>query len=412
MRAAAVDDGIAGVATERLEAEACTIAAQLAAATCRFLAVVGELDDRETWRSWGCRSMAHWLSWRCGLGLHAAREQVRVARALRGLPQVREAFGRGELSYSKVRALSRIATAAGEGPLVEFAQLATAAQVDRTVGAYAGVRRNVDPDRARLQHEQRAVRVLHNDDGTVTITARLAPDAALTVLAALDQAQRHVVRASKDVPAGTSRADALELVARAYIQPDPHARAATQIVIHTDANVTVGVDDEHQVAMPVDAVRPLACDAIVRRVRDEEMAAATIRAAASTGRRGRCAGGSCAATATCADGEAAAPATTSTSITSRTGSTAAPPTPRTSSCCAATIIDSFTTATGRSPATPTAPSRSSRPTAGRSTSNRCVRSKQTGGPHATATAESPAVRSPPPPANGSTSTGRSAPCVA
>jgi hypothetical protein len=68
--------------TEQLEAETCTLAAQLAAATCRFLLLVGELERREAWRSWGCRSLAHWLSWQCGLSLHAAREQVRVAMSI------------------------------------------------------------------------------------------------------------------------------------------------------------------------------------------------------------------------------------------------------------------------------------------------------------------------------------------
>ncbi|MDQ1520431.1 MAG: hypothetical protein QOI55_1504, partial [Actinomycetota bacterium] len=133
-----VSRDVVGMATEQLEAETCTLAAQLAAATCRFVLLIGELARREAWRSWGCRSMAHWLSWQCGLGPNAAREHVRTANALAGMPLVTATFARGELSFSKVRALTRITDLDEhqEEKLVGFAQIATAAQLERTVGAY------------------------------------------------------------------------------------------------------------------------------------------------------------------------------------------------------------------------------------------------------------------------------------
>src|SRR3954453_8516125 len=96
-----VASDVSEIPTEHLEAETCILAAQLAAASCRFLLLIGELERREAWRSWGCRSLAHWLSWQCGLGLNAAREHVRVAVALRDLPATTTAFAAGELSYSK-----------------------------------------------------------------------------------------------------------------------------------------------------------------------------------------------------------------------------------------------------------------------------------------------------------------------
>src|SRR5947207_816524 len=135
MVALVVDEVVneAAVPTERLETEACTLAAQLAAATCRFLLIVAELDRREAWRQWGCASMGQWLSWKCGLGVVAGRQHVRVARALEHLPVITAAFGEGRLSYSKVRALVRVATPGTEATLVEFALMATAAQVDQTV---------------------------------------------------------------------------------------------------------------------------------------------------------------------------------------------------------------------------------------------------------------------------------------
>lgn len=95
---------------ERPEARITELAAQLAAAECRWLQLVGEFDRRESWGQWGCRSCAHWLSWQCGLALPAAREAVRVASALPRLPAITAAFAEGRLSYSKVRALTRVAT--------------------------------------------------------------------------------------------------------------------------------------------------------------------------------------------------------------------------------------------------------------------------------------------------------------
>jgi hypothetical protein len=135
---------VAAMATEQLEAETCTLAAQLAAATCRFLLLIGELERREAWRSWGCRSLAHWLSWQCGLGLVAARDHVRVAAALPALPVVSSSFERGELSFSKVRALTLVGELdeRQETELVEFAKIATASQPERTVSAYRHVVRN------------------------------------------------------------------------------------------------------------------------------------------------------------------------------------------------------------------------------------------------------------------------------
>ncbi|MGH2716353.1 MAG: DUF222 domain-containing protein [Thermoleophilaceae bacterium] len=92
---------------ELLEREITQLAAHIHAATCRFLLLVGELDRREGWAEWGCKSCAHWLSWQCAIGLGAAREQVRVARCLDELPAIRAAFGRGALSFSQVRAMTR-----------------------------------------------------------------------------------------------------------------------------------------------------------------------------------------------------------------------------------------------------------------------------------------------------------------
>ena len=95
---------------DQLQDEVTTWAGRVAAGEARLLELIGELDAREAWAGWGVLSCAHWLSYRCGMGLATARERVRVARALRELPQTRELFGAGRLSWSQVRALTRVAT--------------------------------------------------------------------------------------------------------------------------------------------------------------------------------------------------------------------------------------------------------------------------------------------------------------
>src|SRR5687768_11188926 len=98
----------AALSTERLEFQIANQAGHLAAATCRWLLLVAEYDRRKGWEAWELRSCAHWLEWKCELSSSTAREHVRVARALESLPLVRGAFAQGAISYSKVRALTRV----------------------------------------------------------------------------------------------------------------------------------------------------------------------------------------------------------------------------------------------------------------------------------------------------------------
>src|SRR2546427_4256102 len=126
------------VPIERLEVDICELAGHLNAATARWLGLIAEFDRREGWASWEVVSCAHWLAWKCGLGLVAAREHVRVARALESLPAIAAAFAAGELSYSKVRALTRMATPETDVELAALAHHATAAHLDRLARAYRG----------------------------------------------------------------------------------------------------------------------------------------------------------------------------------------------------------------------------------------------------------------------------------
>src|SRR3954468_24354080 len=162
---------VEGLETERLEVEITTLAGHIAAATCRWLLLVGEFDRREGWASWDCRSCAHWLSWQCAMGLRAAREHVRVARALTGLPAIRAVFSEGRLSYSQVRALTRVAGPETEAELLELARFATGGQLDKIVRGYH--KATVLRDQARDSYERRELVWWHEDDGSLVIQARL-----------------------------------------------------------------------------------------------------------------------------------------------------------------------------------------------------------------------------------------------
>jgi hypothetical protein len=181
---------------ERLEAEIVELSSQLTAANSRLLLLVAEFDAAEGWREWGMRSTAHWLSWQCGVGLTAGREQVRVARALRSLPLVAAEFAAGRLSYSKVRAVSRVATVQTEATLVEWALHATAAQLGRLVAAQRRVVRAAD---VRARHDARYLTWRWDDDGSLIGSFRLPPEQAAVLLQALEIAKESLLAVTPSV---------------------------------------------------------------------------------------------------------------------------------------------------------------------------------------------------------------------
>ncbi len=129
---------LAEMPLERLEEEISSFAGRLASSTAMWLCWIAAYDAREGWAGWQAKSCAHWLNWRCGVSMRTAREHVRVARALDELPLVRQMFLDGEISYSKVRAITRVAIPENEDYLVRLARDGTASQVERVC---AGIRR-------------------------------------------------------------------------------------------------------------------------------------------------------------------------------------------------------------------------------------------------------------------------------
>ena len=184
---------------EVLEREITALACEIHAATCRWLGLVAEYDAREGWAQWGCKSCAHWVAWQCAIAPGAAREHVRVARRLGELPLIRAAFAAGELSYSKVRALTRVENVEREQDLLELARHATASQLERVVRGYRGV---VAAERtAAGGRPERWLALDHADDGSLLLRGRLPAEEGALVMAALEAAQQWLAR--QDVPAGT-----------------------------------------------------------------------------------------------------------------------------------------------------------------------------------------------------------------
>ena len=199
------------VPLERLEQRICELAAHLAAGTCRFLQLVAEFDGRRGWASWDLPSCAAWLAWKCQVAPGTAREQVRVARALAGVPVITAQFAAGRMSYAKVRALTRIATAATEAGLAEITGPMTAAQCER----FAAAHRKASDEEELANRTARRVRVQVAEDGSVTITAKLPATAGAVVLQALRAAasdcehphRPHPAPAKDTAPAGDPAAN-------------------------------------------------------------------------------------------------------------------------------------------------------------------------------------------------------------
>jgi 5-methylcytosine-specific restriction endonuclease McrA len=248
-------------ALDRLGDEIAELSGHLDAATARLLDLIREFDVRSGWNN-GFRSCAEWLSWRVGLDRGAAREKVRVARALATLPRLAQALAHGELSYAKVRALTRVATPETEERLLAIGRAGTAEHVERIVRGWRRMDRKAEQDEAARQHASRALYVYPAEDGTVTIRGRLAPEAGALLLKALTAAREALYRrerhrsadAQPDVSAeaptmAQQQADALLLLAETALHHgiDPGTPAEHyQVVVHVDASVLEDADQPGQ----------------------------------------------------------------------------------------------------------------------------------------------------------------------
>lgn len=271
--------------TEALADQIAELSAYMHAAEHRLLELILEFDVREGWGDAGFRSCAQWLSWRTGVAPGAARERVRVARALASLPEISQAMRRGQLSYSKVRAVSRVATPDNERELLEFALAGTAAHVERLIRGWRRVDRLEAAEEERHRHAQRFLEFRTEEDGSVRIEGKLDPEVAAVLRRALDAAAEALLRrpgtgerngeagGEAALPSATQRrADALGLLAEQGLAsgfPDsaPGSRADRfQVVVHIEAEElpdkapSGGAVLDGHLDVPAGTFRRLSCD--------------------------------------------------------------------------------------------------------------------------------------------------------
>jgi len=268
---------------DRLGDEIAELSAHLDAATARLLTLIREFDARGGWNT-GFRSCAEWLGWRVGLDVGAARERVRVARALATLPLLSDALARGQLSYAKVRALTRVATSETEARLLAVGRAGTAAHVERIVRGWRRVDRQAEARQAARRHASRALHVHQGEDGTVVLRGRLEPEVGALLMQALAAAREALYQRARARAAAAGatdrsqepstpaqqRADALALLAEAALHQglEPGAPGERyQVVVHVDAPALADPEQPGQSALEdgthvsAETSRRLACDA-------------------------------------------------------------------------------------------------------------------------------------------------------
>lgn len=239
------------------------LSARINSASHDLLVLIRRFDERAGWLRWGFENCADWLHWRCDLSISAAREKVRVAHALKTLPTIAMAFARGELSYSKVRALTRVADCQNEDELLTFASRTTAARVEeRCRELRCGA--DASTDEAVRAFARRALTVRRDPArGTMTITVELPMETGELIDKALDRAVDAEVSISPELAESswsTQRADALVAIAKTWLSGDRKAGPQDhyQVMVHVDHAALV--EGKGRSGLPIESVRRLACD--------------------------------------------------------------------------------------------------------------------------------------------------------
>ena len=261
---------------DALDAAILRLSQRMNAAEYELACLVREFDDRLGWAKWSFRNCAEWLAWRCGLSISAAREKVRTAQALRDLPAISKAFAEGRLSYSKVRALTRVAAAHDEDLLLAYALDATAAQVEERCRQL----RLSQPDSSALATrawERRSASVSRSPhSGTLTLHAELPLEVGELLVQALERAVE-AGRVEQGPEFETTswlqqQADALVELARAYLGGGQDGATSSaehyQVVVHVDEAALRG--GPGRADLPIETLRRLGCDGSVVRVVDTD----------------------------------------------------------------------------------------------------------------------------------------------
>ena len=273
----------------RLGDDITQMTAHLDAGTYQLLKLIGEFDEKGGWHGIGINSCAHWLNWKCGISLGPAREKVRVARALPGLPKISKAFRAGKVSYSKVRAMTRVSTEKNEGALLQVALGGTASHVETQVRLYRKTKRIEALQEENLRHAHRALSWYVDEDGSWIFKGRFTAEQGALLVKALEAAGEELFEEQQYVPEEVSaetsksqpidqltpdpidqrRADALERIVEGYLASNKRQHSSGErymVNIHSDIETLkkdgTGAESEIEEKghVPAETCRRMACD--------------------------------------------------------------------------------------------------------------------------------------------------------
>ena len=268
----------------RLGAEISELCSHIYAAEHRLLSLVRQFDEQQGWVHLGFHSCAHWLNFKCGIDMNTARERVRVAHALGRLPKIDERFSAGAVSYSKVRAMTRIADANNEDYLLMIAKHGTAHHVEKLVRLCRRVERRRDAEVAVQQHNNRQLSYYYDSDGSLVIKGRFPAEQGAVIVKALEMAMERQYAEQSDAeelpPVAARRADSLAEVAEEYMNSEPVPNSTAdryQVVVHVlerslerepvAPREALQQDGPH---VSAETSRRIACDCSVLGIRDGE----------------------------------------------------------------------------------------------------------------------------------------------
>lgn len=293
---------------DQLEDEIVSLSHRFNATEYQFLILVREFDIRQGWRAYCFNNCAEWLNMKCGISLGAAREKVRVALALFDLPLCSKAFEAGSLSYSKARAMTRIADCRNEPGLLEYALSATASQVEDHCRQLRNAQRGISTDDANRAYKERSLTRTSHPDGTMSINLELPKELGDLVMKAIDIAMASAAKEISDAkksadeikkengcdngcecnngcdaespaknPASLSarQADGLLQITRHYLSVSNNSGKTTStadnhlVVVHVDESALQ--DKGGKSDLPVESVRRLTCDTnVVEVIKDKK----------------------------------------------------------------------------------------------------------------------------------------------
>jgi hypothetical protein len=180
-------DGPAVVRTEANQVSAALreLAGQIHAANAELVGLLSRFDALGGWHGIGIRSLGHWASIHLGIDVRTAAQQTQIGHRLAALPAIAAAAAAGELGWSKLQLVARVADPASEAKWLGLAREMAVGQLARVVSAYRRASETDDPDRCRNHRDRRGVWLFDQPDGLVRITGLLEADDAAVLRAAL-----------------------------------------------------------------------------------------------------------------------------------------------------------------------------------------------------------------------------------